>query len=499
MLPALRRLPQVRGLIDGQLYFVLHAPRQSGKTTALTQLAQELTREGRYAALLVSMEAGATFSDREGDAESAILDTWKLMALNGLPPELRPPDPPDASAGSRLSSALAAWSRGCPRPVVLFMDEIDALRDNALLSVLRQLRLGYPSRPGHYPWSLALIGLRDVRDDKVASGGSSRLGTSSPFNVLTESLTLRSFTREEVAELYGQHSTDTGQVFEPGAIDRAFHWSQGQPWLVNALARQLVEQLVPDRTRSIRARDVDAAKETLILRQDTHLDSLAERLREDRVRAIVEPILAGGVLPPVPDDDLRYVLDLGLLRRDPAGSVEVANPIYKEVVPRVLGGTTQASLPSISPTWLRPDGSLDATRLLESFLSFWRQHGEPLLRSAPYHEIAPQLVLMAFLHRVANGEGTIEREYAIGSGRMDLCLRYRDAVLAFELKVWRDGESDPVQQGLGQLDAYLEGLGLSEGWLVIFDRRERRAAPAKRTTARARRTPRGRSVTVVRA
>jgi hypothetical protein len=106
---------------------------------------------------------------------------------------------------------------------------------------------------------------------------------------------------------------------------------------------------------------------------------------------------------------------------------------------------------------------------------------------------------MAFLHRVANGEGTIEREYAIGSGRMDLCLRYRDAVLAFELKVWRDGESDPVQQGLGQLDAYLEGLGLSEGWLVIFDRRERRAAPAKRTTARARRTPRGRSVTVVRA
>ena len=52
------------------------------------------------------------------------------------------------------------------------------------------------------------------------------------------------------------------------------------------------------------------------------------------------------------------------------------------------------------------------------------QHGEPLLKSASYPEIAPHLVLMAFLHRVINGGGTLEREYAIGRDRMDLCLRY---------------------------------------------------------------------------
>ena len=110
-------------------------------------------------------------------------------------------------------------------------------------------------------------------------------------------------------------------------------------------------------------------------------------------------------------------------------------------------------MPRISPTWLNPDGSLNPEALLAAFLDFWRLYGEPLLKSAPYHEIAPHLVLMAFLHRVINGGGTLEREYAIGMGRMDLCLRYGRVTLGMELKVWRDGAPDPLAQGLGQLDA----------------------------------------------
>ena len=172
---------------------------------------------------------------------------------------------------------MSAWSRAIGRPLVLFVDEIDALRGPALISVLRQLRSGYPRRPGAFPWSLALIGLRDVRDYKVASGGSDSLQTlhsSSPFNIKVESLTLRSFTAEEVALLYAQHTADTGQLFTPEALARAFHLTQGQPWLVNALARQVVEVVVPDPAVAVTARHVDEAREILIQRQDTHLDSL---------------------------------------------------------------------------------------------------------------------------------------------------------------------------------------------------------------------------------
>jgi hypothetical protein len=157
----------------------------------------------------------------------------------------------------------------------------------------------------------------------------------------------------------GKHTAETGQVFLPEAVDRAFYFTQGQPWLVNALARQLTEVLIKNPAQAITAADVDRAKEILILRQDTHLDSLIERLREPRIKAIIEPMLAGDVLGDVPEDDRRFAVDLGLVRRTEQGGLDVANPIYREVIARVLASGTRDSLPQIAPTWLKPDGRLD--------------------------------------------------------------------------------------------------------------------------------------------
>jgi hypothetical protein len=499
-LPVLARLPGVRALIDKKLYFVLHAPRQVGKTTSLLTLARELTTEGTYTAVLLSMETGAPFPTDPGAAELAILRSWRDYARYQLPDDLLPPAWPEAPPGSRIGAALSAWAQASARPLVIFLDEIDALRDEALLAVLRQIRGGYAGRPEYFPASLALIGLRDVRDYKITSGDRDHLGSSSPFNIKAESITLRNFTRDEVAALYAQHTAETGQVFLPEAIERAYYLTQGQPWLVNALARQLTEVLVKDPSQSITLADVDRAKEVLILRQDTHLDSLAERLREPRIKAILEPMLAGEALGDVPDDDRRFAVDLGLVRRTEQGGLDIANPIYREVIARVLASGPRDSLPQIAPTWLKPDGRLDATRLLDAFLSFWRAHGEALLGTAPYHEIAPHLVLMAFLHRVINGGGSIDREYALGRGRMDLCVRYGPDTLAIEIKVWRPKAKDPLAEGLSQLDGYLAGLGLDTGWLVIFDRRSKRKKSGE-TSAESSpaRTPSGRHVIVVRA
>jgi hypothetical protein len=499
MIPALKRLPEVHRLVDQESYFVVHAPRQVGKTTTLLSFARELAAEGRHVALLVSMEAGAAFPRDTGAAELAILESWRRTAEAQLPSEQRPPQFPAAPPGSRIAAALATWAKAAPKPLVLFLDEIDALRDEVLLSVLRQLRDGHRDRPTHFPASIGLIGLRDVRDYKVASGDRDHLGTSSPFNIKVRSLTLLNFTAGEVADLYAQHTADTGQPFEPEAVARAFELTQGQPWLVNALAKVAVEELVPDVSRPVRRSAIERAKEILIDRQETHLDSLAERLREPRVRAILEPMMAGRLLGDLPEDDRRFAVDLGLLRRSSEGGLEVANPIYREILMRSLTSGTRDTLPRIQPTWLRPDGRIDWDRLLVAFLAFWKQHGEALFASAPYHAIAPHLVLMAFLHRVVNGGGTIEREYAIGSGRMDLCVRYGPDALAIELKVWRDKEADPKGEGLVQLDGYLAGLGLTTGWLVIFDRRSDQPPAAARTSVETATTPGGREVKVIRA
>ena len=494
MLPSEQRLPEVTSLIAQQGYFVIHAPRQTGKTTAMLNLAQELTAAGTYTALMVSTEVGAAYLHEPKRAERAILNAWQDAARYWLPLELRPPSWADCES---IGQALSLWVERSPRPVVLFIDEINALQDEALISVLRQLRDGYPRRPGGFPHSLALIGLRDVRDYKVAAGGNDRLGTASPFNIKVRSLTLRNFNIEEVADLYAQHTAFTGQKFKPETIQLVFDLTQGQPWLVNALAKEVVEALVTDPTISITPAHIQTAKEILIQRQDTHLDSLAERLREDRVRAIIEPMLAGQELGNVPNDDIQFVLDLGLCVMDPLGGITIANPIYREVLPRVLTVTPMASLPQIAPTWLKPDGALDPDALLNAFLAFWKQHGEPLLGSASYHEIAPHLVMMAFLHRVVNGRGTLEREYAIGRDRMDLCLQYGDVTLAIELKVQRDGRPNQVVAGLEQIERYLERLPTANGWLMIFDRRRDAKPIGDRLFTELKTTPKGLPVTVI--
>lgn len=495
MLPPERRLAGIRPLLDEKAYCVVHAPRQSGKTTSFLALARTLTAEGRFAALLSSCETARTAADDLGRGMDAVMLAIDQDARQQLAPELRP-GPLSSFTGvapeGRLKEYLTDWVERSPRPVTLFLDEIDTLAGKTLLSVLQQLRSGYRSRPDHFPQAMALIGLRDIRDYRLRDprdggdlepGDPAVLGTASPFNIKVESLTLRNFTAEEVGVLYAQHTADTGQAFAPEAVDLAWELTRGQPWLVNALARQVVQ--ATDRATPIAPSHVDAAKEALILRRDTHLDSLTERLREPRVRRIIEPVLAGE-LPDesLPEDDLEFVKDLGLVAVGPAG-LTIANPIYKEVIPRALTSLTEHFLPVDRPRYVGADGRLLFDRLLLDFTLFWREHADAFLGRQPYHEAAAQLIFMAWLQRVINGGGFIDREYSAGAGRIDLLVRWPLPPegmerFAVELKVWRDGQGDPLDKGLAQLAAYLDRLGLATGTLILFDQRENAPAVAER-------------------
>jgi hypothetical protein len=507
MLPPEPRLPDARPFINAGQYFIVHAPRQTGKTTTLSALASQLTAEGRHVALMFSCESGEVAHDDYGAAETQILDAIRREALSRrLPAEWMPPEPwPDAPPGRRIYDGLQDWAVACPLPLVLFFDEIDALSGKSLSTVLRQLRDGFRSRAQAFPASVVLCGVRQVRDYKAASGGEpTRLGSASPFNIAIASLRLSDFAFDEVAALYRQHTEETGQEFTHEAIDRAFAYSQGQPWLVNALAWEITFRMGVTSPETITADHVDAAKERIILARRTHLDSLVSKLYEPRVRRVIEPLIAGTAIAQADatfDDDVTYARDLGLIAaNDP---VRVANPIYREIIVRVLGAQTEANVTADPHALVQPDGRLDFPRMLEEFTGFWIENGEVLTGSATYTEAAAQLVFMAFLHRMVNGGGSIDREYAVGSGRIDLLVRkpYPGGVQreAFELKVWRSGRGDPLMTGLRQLDGYLDRFQLETGTLVIFDRRPEAAPIYERTTISEADSPAGRTITLLRA
>lgn len=478
-------LERLRELIDGSKYFVLHAPRQTGKTTALLTLAADLRAQG-FRALYVNVEAAQTSRNDVERGMKAILGMLGLQARHaGIPI-------PDEvfnrawmmGADAALGVALTEWALLDPaRPVVLFVDEIDALSGDVLVAVLRQLRSLYPDRGAGAPKSVVLCGVRDVKDYRITMGSGEVVTGGSAFNIKEASLRLGDFTRADVEDLYGQHTAATGQVFTPEALDLCWELTQGQPWLVNALGREVCFEMPSgrDRARPITEPRVQEARQALILARATHLDQLAWRLREARVRRVVAPILAGESLTSeLLEDDVLYTIDLGLVRRRNK-VLEIANPIYREVLPRVAAFTVEENMNvRFEPAWCRrADGTLDLDRLLGGFQAFFRANGEHAWPISDYREAEVQLVLQAYLQRVVNGGGYIEREYGLGRGRTDLFVRWpygppearQEQRFVIECKVQRGTREAVVAEGLPQVTAYADRCRATAAHLVIFDRR----------------------------
>ena len=242
-IPPLSRidLEAVLELVEDMRYFVLHAPRQTGKTSTIKALADRLNAAGEYRCVYVNFEPGQ--SARQDVAAgmqtilAALADEADWTTGVDLVEQIWPAALAKAGPHLALKRVLARWSAADSKPLVLFIDEIDSLIGDTLLSVLRQLRSGYPDRPRRFPQSIILCGVRDVRDYRIfSSARGSNVSGGSAFNIKAESLRLGDFSQVEVRSLLHQHTAESGQDFDTDAVGRIWDLTRGQPWLVNALA-----------------------------------------------------------------------------------------------------------------------------------------------------------------------------------------------------------------------------------------------------------------------
>ena len=486
--PPLERvdLGELLELIRDKRYFVMHAPRQTGKTSALLALRDLLNSGavGDFRCVYVNVEAAQAMRENVEPAMRVILGELASRARSVGDEFLYDvfPDILATFGTGALAEALTRWCETEPKPVVLLIDEIDTLIGDTLISVLRQLRARYDRRPSGFPQSIVLCGVRDVRDYRIYSSSENAIVVGgSAFNVKAESLRLGDFTEADVRTLLAQHTEETGQPFTPGALGTVWRQTRGQPWLVNALCRRACfgGDAGRDHSRAITADDLLDAQEHLILSRVTHLDQLADTLKEDRVRRVVEPLLSGGDRRAFTDRDLEYLRDLGLVARD--RPVRIANPIYAEVVPRELTWVAQEELAQDFAWYVDADGGLDLDKLLAAFQAFFREHSEHWVARFDYAEAGPQLLLQAFLQRIVNGGGRIEREYGLGRGRTDLLIIWPQAAgtapnaacrFVVECKVLHKSLERTIGEGLAQTAGYMDRCAAQSGHLVIFDRTE---------------------------
>ncbi|MBF0468976.1 MAG: ATP-binding protein [Desulfamplus sp.] len=440
-------LEEIEILIEDEKYFVLHAPRQTGKTSCLLSLMNHINNGDSYRALYVNVEPAQAAREDVEQGIRAILGEMASQARLYLNDDFmeRHWDSVLKKRGPAmaLNEMLTLWSQNSRHPVILLIDEIDSLVGDTLISVLRQIRAGYIKRPELFPRSIVLCGVRDIRDYRIHSSRDKQIITGgTAFNIKAESLRLGNFTRADIETLYLMHTQETGQKFEKGdscidndvaagnfdnkgVVEMVWALTEGQPWLVNALGYEMCFKMKEnlDRSHLITSAMVVAAKESLIMRRETHLDQLVDKLKEERVRRVIEPILSGTVLSSTfRSDDVEYVRDIGLIEQGISGEIRLANRIYQEIIPRELAWNIQSGMTVQRSWYIQEDGRIDCDKLLRSFQEFFREHSEHWIERFQYREAGPQLLLQAFLQRVVNGGGRVEREYGLGRMRTDLLV-----------------------------------------------------------------------------
>jgi len=436
MLPPADRLvgAQLHRYIRDSLYWVLHAPRQTGKTTFLKNWANEINSGAEAVACYVSVERCQGIPD----IERAIPGICEAIAQWAKSYELPQPALGNERPQSQLGAILRRWSEAVsPKSLVVLFDEVDVLEGEALVSFLRQLRDGFAQRGvGKFPVSIAMVGMRDLKDYITAAKGGIAPNPGSPFNIKEDSAVLSNFSRVDIEKLFAQRTEETGQAITRDALEYAHEQSKGQPWIVNSLfKRSTMRVLDEDSREAVTLAHVKEAREQMVLARETHLDALAYRLENPSVRKLMESLMAGTADPLIAEGEgFRLCLDLGLVTKE-KGVPSVANPIYREVLARHLTYSPQLAIPEPEWQWEKPDGSLDMDALLKEFQKFWRRNSELWEQRMNYTEAFPHLLLMAFLQRVLNGGGRIDREYAAGRGRMDLVVEYNGKTYIIEIKL----------------------------------------------------------------
>lgn len=449
-LDPLARLPDARHLLTRGAACALRAPPAAGRTTLLAALADRLAADGHPIIWLPAAALDLDPSDLT-HAEHALLDRVR-HAAERAPADQRPPPWRSGGPWQCLAVALDDWRRAVSRPPIVLVDDLDRLA-RPLAGLLRA-QLASAAVP------VIIAGVDDPR-----GADPYRLGRTAP------TLRIPPFEAAEIEALYRQHTEATGQRFTADATRRAASWSGGHPWLVTALAQEIVEGLAVEGT--IDARHVDRAAARLLAAWPAWFEGLARALDRAAVARVVWLLLTGAVPEgPTVAADLDAAWAAGLLTADgsrAAGALPLAATL------RLACAGLDRRLPLVGDC-RRLDGGFDLPRAMSAFSSAWKSRGARIVAEHVRPDQAPVLAAVSLMTRLLP-PGAGRWSAALGLGylalRIELPLAGRARQRAVVIvKVRRPGDPHPLEDGLAAVDRALHGEPTGEGALILFDGRQ---------------------------
>ncbi len=468
-------------------YIVLFAPRQTGKTTFFKTVLEQLetAAAGAYFPIQLNFEIYEDWSGSESEFYGVfykrvcqeianVAHARKLQTGEAaLTQFLENTHITDRFSLLEFFESLGQLLKNLP--VVLIIDEFDAIPPTAVKGFLRTLRHIYISGKPRCPHSVAIVGVKNITQLNYDR-------TISPFNIQDE-FHLPNFTLAEVRELLGQYTAEVGQVFAPAVLATLHRQTGGQPFLVNRLAQILTEEMDIPKAETIAMPHFAMAHQQLLGEENVNLVHLRTNVRRNpRFQRRLMQITSydEGVDFNLDDEVLSELATYGVIAKGAGGLCEIASPIYLYRILRVfqplINGLEQEYYPQDTGNgyhaYLTASGEIAMERLLDNFRDFIARAGFRILQvpSTP-REYVGQYLLFAYLDQfVRQVRGAMHLEVQTGRGRADLVIFHEGRKHIVETKLWQGALS--YAAGKAQLAAYLTLEGVQEGYYIVFDHRE---------------------------
>jgi len=449
----------------GGRYITLYAPRQTGKTTLVEQLMKRMDRQQFFPAL-ISVESLSGLE--ESDFYAGLGN--RLDRMGTFPFAI-----PAMSRRRDFEDFLSTLKTQLPQRLCLIIDEFDGVTGPYLGELLHLFRLIYHARGQKYNLhSLILIGVRNLTEINLEH--------ASPFNTNDE-IRLSSFTREETYDLMSQYEVESGQFFAPEVKERIYYETQGQPGLVNALCKRMVEDLNPGLDKIIGPELANEAVERFIrVEISKNVSNILDKAREEEEH-IIELFNTGAKIEFHIDTEWQKFLWVhGVIEVDDAGGkekyIKFSCPLYQKKLyfffkPQIDEMRYYVPLEVSYKSFLFPDGALNLLALLQAYQAYVNRRGQKAFAHARkrkdgrYVEATYHYSLDTFLSAaMLRLGGQCNVEFPTGNGKVDIFLVHRGHKYILEVKNFVD--EDQISDAKEQAARYANSEGLREAYLVVF-------------------------------
>lgn len=481
------KISRIFRMVEQGDYFVINKPRQYGKTTTLFLLNRMLNKTPGYFPIKMSFEGIGSDSYK---SEAAFIEAFllRLKRIFELSDNRELVQLIDSATSVTTIDKLDVWFSQLitklNRKVILMIDEVDKSSNNQLfldfLGLLREKYLKSSQGEDTTFHSVILAGVHDVKSLKVKLRADTEAKYNSPWNIAANFTVDLSFSPAEIKAMLTKYAGEShNSVDESFFSQQLFYLTSGYPFLVSYLCKIIDEDILPGKQEHIwHPDDLTEALKITLSRNTTNFESLVKNLENnpelyDLVFQVIMNEKEFSYNPRNPIINLGAIY--GILKEEGSKTV-IHNRLYEQLIYDYMsskletsGVMTSATVSTVAASYLRDDGSLNIEMVIRKFQEFMKeQHSQ---KDTAFIERNGRLLFLAFIKPIINGRGFDFKEVQISDEkRLDVVITFGNKKYIVELKVWRGDAYH--QEGIKQLDEYLDRQNLNEGYLLIYDLRK---------------------------